>query len=453
MSARRPVPAIRSFPRLAILLAMAGCVSTPPRPVWHPLPATALDRPLTLDESVRLALANDVVLADFAARDAAARAGLRAAAAIPNPMLALEWEGLGLVDAGMHLASLKSAITYPFLFAWPRRYKLCAAFAERDEQAWARAVDTRKLVAEVGAAWYGLVADRRKVKLAEELLTISRSSVEDVRKQRAAGLKSDYDVERAEADLLQTEGDAADATAQQRLDQLTFAFALGADRPVFARVSAPDDLGVAVPAPTETPPEDVVTAALAADPSWSKAHAAITSAEARLHVEQLGAFPFMDVGGAAGRKSEPGIGHGGTAGLDVPLPIFDRNQGGITRATAELSAAHVEAERTRRAVVAAISEDWERVRAASARWERFARPLTARLTGLDRKARSMYAAGEMTGGDLLQVRRDWKAAQRAEVDAWKDAAIARFTLESALGLHEGPSGSAARTPTATPGAR
>ena len=353
----------------------------------------------------------------------------------------LEWEGLGLREAGQSLASFKSAVSYPFLFFVPRPHQIAAACSAREAEEQAIRLERRTLTAEVGAAWYGLLAGQRRVRVAAGLSADALEAQGLAKKAREAGVRSAYDVERADAEALEAQGDEADARASLRLDQLAFAFALGSDRPAFPRAlepSAPAEPGPAEGAAPETVPDDLAARALTADPAWAKARASVSAAEARLHVEQVAAVPFSGVTGSAGRKSEPGAGQGGTAGLEVPLPLFDRNRGGIAKAEAELLAARAEEEAARRAVVSDLAQDWERVRAAAARLARYARPLTEMRRRGEASARRLYGAGQSDQAEWLQARRDLKAAEKAEVDAWKDAAVARFALETALGAHDAP---------------
>ena len=79
------------------------------------------------------------------------------------------------------------------------------------------------------------------------------------------------------------------------------------------------------------------------------------------------------------------------------------------------------------------------MRAASARLDRFARPLTELRRKAEVSARQLYAQGQVDQSEWLLAQRDLRAAEKAEVDAWKDAAVARFALESALGKHDAPS--------------
>lgn len=432
------------------LCATAGCVSTPPPPRWKPLDPAVFASPLTLEECLRLARTNDLRAVEWEARLGTARAGIAAARVLPNPTVGLEWEGIGLRDAeGTRLLESKAAVSYPVLFWWPRAYKVAAAQAGRDAEVAAVRVEARRLTVDVGVGWLGLAAGQRRVRTSGELLINAQEALRLAQRGRDLGMRSAYDVARAEAEVLQAEGEVAGEEGKLRVDQLAFAFALGVARPAYPRVveaeaakaegaAAPGGAGGgSAPSPggAEAVPEELLGLALAADPEWSRAQALLAAAEAELHVQQIARLPLADVLLGGGTKKTPD-GRSATASAEAPLPLFDFNAAGVSRAQSELLAARAAEERARRAVVAAVAEDWERVRAAGRREREFARPLVEKLQHLAADARRLFEAGQIPYADLLQARRDLKAAERAAVDAWEEAAAARWTLESALGRHD-----------------
>lgn len=435
---------------LLFLAALGGC-STPPAPTWQAPAATAFTHPLTLDECLRLAHASDVRAVAWQARLDGARAAITAAGAVPNPALGLTWEGVGLKSAeGQSLQSHALSGSYPLLFWWPRSAKLAAARAgERAEAAGVRS-EERQLAAQVGGAFFGLVAGQRRVRIARELEENAREALRLTTKGRDLGLRSAYEVDRAQTELLQAQAESADAASTLRLDRLAFAFALGADRPAFPEVVEDGDaagLGDDAGAGPEGLPDDLLAAALHADPDWAKAVALREAAEAQLAVEQRSLLPLADAQASGGAKQEAD-GLGKLFSLDIPIPLLNWNGGGIQRAAAAVRAAQADEEKARRAVISSLAADWERVRAAVVKWRRFARPLSEQRERLAASAQRLFTAGQLGYADLLTARRDLQQAQQSETDAWRDAAAASWTLACALGRHDpGP----AAPPPAAPG--
>jgi len=436
---RRLCVVVWSF-ALGLLL---GC-KTPPAPQWKP-PGAAFVSPLTLEKCLELAQSNDIRVADWQARLKVARAAIVTAKTLPNPTLNLVWEDIGLKDpvGGASLMSRTMTGTYPIFFWWTRPPKIASAKAGLREEEAAIHTDLRELVTGIATAYYGLVTDQRKVALAKQLVKIADESLRLAQKKLELGLGSGYDVQRAKTEILQAGSDLADAEGQLRLDQLTFAFALGADRPFYPAVVDTND-SPTLPASSISPsgelPPSLIATALELDPQYAKARAAREAAEADLHLQYRLAVPIADIPVVGGARHEP-EGYGGVVSFDVPIPLFDRNQGGIQRSQAQLLAAQAAEEKARRAAIASFAQVWERARTAVEKWNTHARPLLQNLERNRRAATTLFAAGQITYTDLLQTQRDLQQAQLKELDVWREAVVAVWTLKFELGhRHAAPSG-------------
>jgi len=423
-------------------LLLAACATPAPK-AWKPLQASELAHPLTLERCLELARANDLKVAQWQARRDAASAELRSAQAIPNPTLELTWEDIGLREAGVgSLAVFKYGVSYPILFWWPRAKEIAAARAGQIAEEHAIRADQRKLAVEIGAAFFTLVADQRKIRISQELLQNARETMRLVKKERELAVSSDYEVNRARADELKAESDLADAQNQLRRDQLSFAFALGADQPMFPQVvdnGSSQSLALFDAAATDSLPELYVTVALNSDPKWARAKAERVKAEAELQLQKRLALPLADTQAGALRVNDPG-GKAWDFSLATPIPIFDRNQGGIRRAEAAVRTARADEEEARREVTASLSEIWERGKAAALKWKTFSRELSEIQARNERAAVKLFAAGQISYTDLLQIRRDLNEARLAEVDVWREAAAEHWALTCALGQHDPPTG-------------
>src|SRR5262249_37587686 len=147
----------------AAAVLASGC-ATPDPPKWTPLEPDALGEPLTLERALDLARRSDVRAAEWQVRLEAARASVKAAGAIPDPTPPATWEDVGLADEESHtLFNHSEVVTYP-VFAWltiPKKIDAAKADARAAEEA-VRG-EQRVLAAEVGTAFFELVADRRRV--------------------------------------------------------------------------------------------------------------------------------------------------------------------------------------------------------------------------------------------------------------------------------------------------
>ena len=136
--------------------------------------------------------------------------------------------------------------------------------------------------------------------------------------------------------------------------------------------------------------------------------ALIDQRRAELDLQRRNAVPDVTVNGAVSRFREASQTAATTAfvlGLSVPLPIFDRNQGNILRAGAEVNRAEADAERGRLYLDAALIDAERRLdqawRAADS-LRRTVLPAALEAAGF---AREGYAAGKFSLLEVLDAQR------------------------------------------------
>jgi cobalt-zinc-cadmium efflux system outer membrane protein len=126
-------------------------------------------------------------------------------------------------------------------------------------------------------------------------------------------------------------------------------------------------------------------------PALRRAAGAVAEAESALARERSVRRPDLELEGAL-RKDRPSSGSGFDAGweasadLGVRLPLWNRNQGAIAAATAELDRARLEARRAELAAEAGFATGWARYRQATAR----ARTYREGLLDRARRAHRLY---------------------------------------------------------------
>ena len=168
------------------------------------------------------------------------------------------------------LSSLTYGFSYPILFWWPREKKIAVAEANRLAEEAAQRLEERTLASEIATAYFTVVADQRKVDTAADLIKIADESMRLVLKKKELNISSDYDIQQIRSEHTKAESDFEGAKATLRQDQLAFAFALGADKPMFPKVV---DCTVACTAfveevSSETIPDSLLNAALESNPNW-----------------------------------------------------------------------------------------------------------------------------------------------------------------------------------------
>jgi cobalt-zinc-cadmium efflux system outer membrane protein len=122
-------------------------------------------------------------------------------------------------------------------------------------------------------------------------------------------------------------------------------------------------------------------------------------------------------------------------GINVDLPLFNRNQGGKARATAEIErATHLYAS-ARMLVVAEARSAAVRVAQAQQALEAWTRDVVPALEIERRQAEGAYQAGEIPLLNVLDVSRRLVDGRMLQLHAEADLLRSRISLERALGRY------------------
>lgn len=421
-------------------ILIAGCSSSPPPvPQWKPLDVSTLTEPLSLEQCINLARQNDIQLAQWNARLDIAYAELIGTKGLPNPSFGITWDDIGLEDAeGVNVMSTEYGLSYPFFFWVARDKKIAAAKANRQAEIENVLLEQRQLTIEIASAYFVLVADQRKEILIKNILQIIEESMRLVNKQKELQMVSDYDVDRIRAEQLKTQSDLHDAQSQIRMDQLAFAFAIGADKPFYPKVVDCNDIFISSLSDIisdENIPMLVIQEALQADPQWREKKNLVIVAENQLQVQQKEAFLSSD-SSVSGEPKDTAEGWGSIFSFEIPIPIFNWNKGGIRKAKAELAAAQAEEEKARRNVIANVSQVWQRCYSLNTRWNQYTKTLNELAQKNEQAASKLFAAGQIEYDEFLIAQRDNKQAQLDALNTWLDTSSSAWTLSCVLGQHD-----------------
>lgn len=262
----------------------------------------------------------------------------------------------------------------------------------------------RQVVADALKAYGDLLVTQERVGLAQEVLALTRQVRDTAQRLFEADavpqldvLRADVEVRRAENRLIAEE--RALATAGRELALLV---GRPVDQPLRAAAPSP-----ALPAP-RTDPESLEFQALARRPDLIAATAALDVARAEVDLvraEQF--FPEIKVGLKYERANDfDSVNHVGLLTLSVPLPLFNRREGDLDKARAEVAKQQAQVELTRRRIEKEVSVAVRQVTASRQIVERYEReilPAQARNFGLLREA---YELGETRITDVFVGQRE-----------------------------------------------
>jgi outer membrane protein, heavy metal efflux system len=393
--------------------ARLGGVETPAIPA-----GVQIDDGVSRDEAVAIALWNNAAFQVSVSQLGFARADLADAGVISNPVLSL------LFPWGPK--QLEATVRWPVEFLWERPRRIAAAKLSAGSAAQSLVQSGLDLVLTVRLAYTDLSVAIDRQSLAEEaaatlqridMLTQSRLAAGDIaeldaRAARVDSVRSALDAERAVHDV---------TIARERLRLL---LGLGAEDRALERLQASGD-----PERCGEPP-DLMKRALAARPDLRAAELTVEAAAARLGWERSRILTLTAVLDANGEGKE-GFEMG--PGIDVSIPVFNRNQGGRLRGEAELqraSASYVSLQRQVGFDVREASTLFDQARASRAAWaERIVTPLRTNLADAEKS----YTSGESSYLFVLENSRRLIEARLRERELAADEQRAQARIERASG--------------------
>jgi outer membrane protein, heavy metal efflux system len=374
---------------------------------------------LTQEEAVAVALWNSpsflVTLTDLGI----ARADLAEAGLLRNPILSL------LFPVGPK--QLEFTLQFPFEVLWQRPARVDAARINAQAIGQRLVWDALSLVAQVRAAHADAITAERRLALATQNAELTRrlSDITDARLR--AGDISDLEARAPRTDASRTDVVRRAAQHDRDLARLTLTALLGLDRaPTELQLSAAYDMQ---PCPVD---DNRVKDALASRPDVRAAELAIESAAARARWERSRAFTLIGLLDANGEGRE-GFEIG--PGVNVDIPVFNRNQGGAARATVEIERASRLYALARANVIADVRSAGVRVAQAQEALDAWSTDIVPSLETEQRQAESAYGAGEVPLFNVLDVSRRLVDGRTRQLEAEADLFRARISLERAIGRY------------------
>lgn len=306
----------------------------PDRQLRFALPdGVMLDDGLSEDEAVAVALWNNAQLHTDLAALGLARADLLDAGLLRNPILQI------VLPLGPY-RQFESLLNFPFEVFWQRRKRVAAASAELERVAVSLEQNALNLMRDVRLTYIDLWLVGQRARLAEEAvrvrgqivrLTNVRLRVGEIGDIEATAARLDESLAVEQAVRLRREV----SIAQNRLRQW---LGMSAEMPftLSEPKGEPAAVQVALKADSSASLEEMRKLAFASRPDLRAAELAMEAAAKRAKWEQS---RITTLAGLLNLKQGEGVPFAPRPGLLAELPIFNRNQGGIARADAEVERA------------------------------------------------------------------------------------------------------------------
>lgn len=325
---------------------------------------------------------------------------------------------------GGRFAEQELSVLQRFEIGGQRGHRVAAATAGVSQRTFDVAATTLQAQAAALAAFYRAIHAQEIRRVAEEALGLAEEAVRAAQVRYEAGETAILDVNVTRVELARARREQL--TAASRLEGV-----LGELREVLA---LPAEEAVVVQAPlrtTDVPAIDVLLSRLPERADLRGLSASIAQAEAELRLARAARTP--DLFGGVGFRREEGQPVAG-ARFGFTLPLFQRQRGAISAASARISESKTALDARRVAFEA-------RLRAAHARHTiavQAAEAITSSAVPLleenEQLTRESYQAGKIGLLELLVIRREGFAARREALDAQLEAVLGAVEVRGVAGV-------------------
>jgi cobalt-zinc-cadmium efflux system outer membrane protein len=393
---------------------------------------------LTLGEVLSRVLAQHPNLQAAASEVAARDSGVLQAGLRPNPEMSLEVEELGS-PGGRDSLEATLSLAHAVQLGGKRGKRQRAASLEAELARWDEASARQDLVAEVRAAFVEALAAQERLAQAEALAELTGRGFRAVEERVEAGKVSP--IERTQARV-------AVSSAQIELRRAQVRWDAGRRRLAALWGGTGDDIAqlagfLAVGAPPAS--EEELASELARNPDLARWETETALRKAGLDAARSLAVPDLTLSGGV-RSVGAGDVVTGLAGVSLPLPLFDRNQGGIGAARAELDKSRAQAQAARLRLRAELAATYREAEGARAEALTLAEHLLPDAEAAFEAVREGYRLGKFDLQRLLDAQRTVVEARTQLLDAQEafhlaETRLARLTgrlLSSGSGAPQGP---------------
>lgn len=390
-------------------------------------PSDAQATGLALDALVVLALEQNPRLAKVSFAVEAARGRAYQAGLYPNPLVALTWDELN-DRTGRSGVNTLPLVTQEIVMG--RKLQLSRAAAEREvEQAnWDVMAERYKMLGEIRSAYFDALALQERVRLLCEIRRYGRDVTKTVRSLRDdAKQLADIDVLPVEAELFRYEADVESAQAEKAAAYKRLAALVGVNRMAIAKVAG--QLGdYSLP---DYDAESTPLYVLSVHPEIQMAQWGVEKAKFLVQRAKVEPIPNLTVNGGYVRQNQ-NRSDDYTLGVSASIPLWNKNQGNIRAAEAELCAAMQEVGRVENDLTDRVATALREFAAARKRAAKY-------QAVVDRAEQAQQIATEDQRRNLsplmvLELQRSLRQARLEQLkslgDAWKAAAtISGLTIE------------------------
>lgn len=341
----------------------------------------------------------------------------------PNPVIGYQAEEIGDNGrAGQHGMFVRQEIVTANKLGLNRAV---TSHAVRQAE-WDWQMQRQRVLNDVRARAYEVLAAQQTVAITEELVRIGEAAVVVAEKLNKAR-------EVSQVDVLQAQVEANTAKLQLYAARKTHAaawrrMAVVAGVPDLPPAPLADSLHENLP---NLSWNEIVTALLSESPQIAYARTGVERARCAVARACAGRIPNIEAGGAV-RYNDDSNDTTVSLQVGVPLMIFDRNQGNIMQANAELLAAQREVERIELALQDRLAEVYRDYDVAHAQVEQYQHDILPYARQSLELTRVGYEQGEFSYLELLTAQQTFSRTNLAYVERLRELWLAAVQIDGML---------------------
>lgn len=389
----------------------------------------AAEDALTLSEAVSRVLEKSSALAPYDAELRIADAKLISAYARPNPELELEAEDI--LGSGEYRefesAVYNIGLSQLIELGGKRKQRAEIARAGQKTEAYRYETAKREILAETANRFVEALAAQSVEENALQDLQIADEIVKKLELLREGGRGSDIQIGQAELGKNEAVLVLETARRESSLARTRLAAMWADTTPDFARVS-----GTLRPPSSPGHSVEELKSKVSDHPALllSCSHTRVSEEELRLQEKER--TPDLTLG--LGYRRDSSVDDNAVVlGFSLPLPLFNKNEGGIAEATANIEKSQALERQTRSTLELAVAEAHARLQSAKKEYDL----ITDKMLPAALRQHSTLAEGIELGRvnylDLLEVRRALNTVKKQQIDSMTRYHSARVQLESLCG--------------------
>lgn len=358
------------------------------------------------------------------------------ASAIPNPVFSLS-----ISELSSHIADAQPQDRSSLPAVYPQIQQLIETAGKRSLRmesaglgAEAAELDVqdvvRQLTNAVRHAFYNLLLSQKNHELAEDTVKRYQQIMAANAVRLRAGDISESDYTRIEVESLKAQGDLDRAQTALKLAKADLLLLLGWPENHTNLVAA-DTWPAANLTEISTQEEHLTHRALETRPDLKAARLRILQAEKNLDLARRLAIPDVTLEAGYGRDPGNYFTNTGNVGFSVPLPIFYRQEGEISKAGVSLNSAQLQVRQAEQSIRTEVVKALSAWRSAEDIARRFEKSVLARIVKLREAQEFAYQKGATGLLDLIDAERNYKAmlsdyhsALANRSNAWADLLMA-----------------------------